>query len=120
MKFQCVVRTRSTVEIVELVSVKQLTQAILEASGFQAGEAEQALSSNGVKAGSKIVCAKLDGIYIGAIWTGKNGQQADYFGFFDRRAKAIRVLESEFRTRSMIQVIGRSKRSAKRQYALVS
>ncbi len=34
MKFNCIVRTRSTVEIVELATVKQLTQALQEASWF--------------------------------------------------------------------------------------
>ncbi len=108
MKFECVTRMRSTVEIVELVTVKQLRQALQEASGFQDAEAEQAMSSHGIKAGSRIVAVKLDGIYIAACWIGERGQQASYFGFYDRRSKAIRVLESEF-----------AKRCAQRRYALV-
>lgn len=119
MKFQCVTRMRSTVEIVELSTLHWLNVALQEASGFQAGEAERVLSSHGVKAGSKILAVKLDGIFIACCWTGKSGQQASYFGFYDRRAKVIRVLESEFRTRSMIQVIGRTKRCAVKPYALV-
>jgi hypothetical protein len=117
MKFQIVSRMRSTVEIVELATVKQLRQAVEEASCFQS-VAEQALSSQGIKAGSKIVAVKLDSIYIGVCWIGRDGQKASYFPFYDRRAKAIRVLESEFVKRSMIQVIGRAKRCAKRRYAL--
>ena len=108
MKFQCVMKVRSTVEIVELTTVKQLQVAMLEMSGFQQSEVDHVLQSQGIKDGSRIVAVKLDGIYIGACGIGERRQQASYFGFYDRRSKAIRVLESEFK-----------KRCAKRQYALV-
>lgn len=108
MKFQIVMRMRSTVEIVELTSVRQLQVAMLEMSGFQQSDVDHVLQGQGIKDGSIILATKLDGIYIGACWTGEQGQQASYFGFYDRRSKAIRVLESEF-----------TKRCAQRRYALV-
>ncbi len=108
MKFQIVMRMKSEIEVVELKNVRQLKVAILEACGLCHQTMERVLSSQGIADDSIIVAVKVNGTFESMIWIGARGQQASYFGFFDRRSRVTKVLKSEF-----------EKRLAKGRYALV-
>ena len=108
MKFQIVMRMKSEIEVVELANIRQLKVAMLEACGLCQATAERVLQFHGVGKRSLIVATKLDGIFTGAMWIGERGQEAAFFGFYDRRSRVTKVLESEF-----------AKRCAKGRYALV-
>ena len=107
MKFQIVTRMKSEIEVVELKNVKELEAAILESVGLCRSTMEGVLLL-GVADNSPIVAIKINGIFESAMWIGAGGQEASFYGFYDRRCRVTKVLESEF-----------AKRCAKGQYALV-
>ena len=107
MKFQIVMRMKSEIEVVELKNVRELEAAILESVGLCRSTMKGVLLF-GVADDSPIVAVKVNGTFESAMWIGAKGQEASFYGYYDRRSKVTRVLESEF-----------AKRCAAKQYALV-
>ena len=107
MKFQIVTRMKSEIEVVELKNIRQLEAAILESVGLCRSTMEGVLLL-GVADNSPIVAIKINGIFESAMWVGAGGQEASFYGFYDRRCRVTKILESEF-----------EKRLSDRQYVLV-
>ena len=107
MKFQIVTRMKSEIEVVELKNVKELEAAILESVGLCRSTMEGVLML-GVSDDSPIVAVKVNGTFESAMWIGARGQEASFYGFYDRRCRVTKVLEFEF-----------AKRLSEKQYALV-
>ena len=107
MKFQIVTRMKSEIEVVELKNVKELEAAILESVGL-CRSAMKGVLLLGVADNSPIVAIKVNGTFESAMWIGAGGQEASFYGFYDRRCRVTKILEFEF-----------AKRLSEKRYALV-